>query len=203
MTRDTSASLVSITKGGRLRIEVDRYVRNDDGSSRRVRFRRLMPANTSRVEAEALAAKMTHEMCVKSALVKTADGWDNYIAGLSIAPKSWLYATMKNMEQRAKIRGIECSLSIQQLRDVLLRSRGRCELTGLRFTREWVGGARTRPYFHSVDRIDSAKGYTLDNVRVVCFAANIAMNAWGEEVFAELARGLVFNRYSALYRVEK
>lgn len=29
--------------------------------------------------------------------------------------------------------------------------------------------------------------------------ANIAMNNWGEEVFAEMARGFVFNRYSALY----
>jgi hypothetical protein len=92
-----------------------------------------------------------------------------------------------------------CTLNVDQLRQVLLRSGGRCEVTGLRFTHEREEGARVRPFFHSFDRIDSRGGYTIDNVRAVCHCVNIAMNNWGEEVFAEMARGFVFNRYSALY----
>ena len=70
-------------------------------------------------------------------------------------------------------------------------------MTGLAFSAEDAGKRRKRPYFHSVDRIDSDLGYTVDNIRIVCFAVNMAMSNWGEEIFAQIATGYMFNKYSA------
>ncbi len=52
-------------------------------------------------------------------------------------------------------------------------------------------GWRRAPWAPSVDRIDSSKGYVPGNVRLVCVAANLAMNEWGEDVLARVARAYV------------
>jgi hypothetical protein len=43
------------------------------------------------------------------------------------------------------------------------------------------------PYAPSLDRIDSARGYEIDNIRWVCVAVNFMMNQWGDEVFRSFA----------------
>lgn len=48
---------------------------------------------------------------------------------------------------------------------------------------------------HSIDRIDSAKGYAWDNVRIVCAGVNIGMMHWGEELFGQFAVGYVLLKY--------
>lgn len=199
MTAKMPTRFVRELKNGRLQIEIDKRITREDGKRERARIRRLLPAGTTMREAESIAAKLAHGITVKAAAVATTNGWHEYVSRLSDSPGSWIYATLKNARHRAKERGFECSLTADQIRAVLLRSGGRCEVTGLRFTHEREDGQRTRPYFHSLDRIRSSDGYTIDNVRAVCHAANIAMNTWGEQVFAELARGFVFNRYSAFY----
>ena len=67
---------------------------------------------------------------------------------------------------------------------------GRCALSGRRFDLRHVGsGKARRPFAPSLDRIDSTGGYTRDNVRLVCQAVNFALNAYGEDVFREIATG--------------
>lgn len=44
-----------------------------------------------------------------------------------------------------------------------------------------------RPFMPSIDRTNSAKGYTAGNCRLVCVAANFAMNEWGQGVLHKLA----------------
>lgn len=197
--KDTPAKYVRSMPDGRFLLEIDKIVALADGTKRRERIRRRMPAGTTAAEAQAIAAKLVRDLTIKAAAVAVTGGWIQYVEGLSAGKGSWLYVCAANMRHRAKERGVPCTLNVDQLRQVLLRSGGRCEVTGLRFTHEKEEGQRVRPFFHSFDRIDSRAGYTIDNVRAVCHAANIAMNTWGEDVFAELARGYVFNRYSALY----
>jgi hypothetical protein len=43
----------------------------------------------------------------------------------------------------------------------------------------------------SLDQIEPGKGYTADNVRLVCVAANFAMNAWGLDTLIRVARGVI------------
>ena len=67
---------------------------------------------------------------------------------------------------------------------------GRCALSGLQFDLRSVGsGKARRPFAPSLDRIDSTGGYTQDNVRLVCQAVNFALNAYGEDVFRDIAIG--------------
>lgn len=66
-----------------------------------------------------------------------------------------------------------------------------CAATGLALRYDWNGEGRTNPWAPSVDRIDSAGGYTMDNVRVVCWAYNMAKNDWADDVVLALARAIV------------
>ena len=59
---------------------------------------------------------------------------------------------------------------------------GFCEITGFPLVLTGpVSRNSKRPDAVSIDRIDTSKGYTIGNVRVVCLAVNLALNVWGEE----------------------
>lgn len=77
--------------------------------------------------------------------------------------------------------------------DIFRRIRaGRCERTGIPFDLGGNDGTqRVRPWFPSLDRIDSGKPYTPDNVEVVVAAFNLAKNEWPIEVFRRLAHGFI------------
>lgn len=69
---------------------------------------------------------------------------------------------------------------------------GRCEATGIAF--DMSPGSdkhHANPWAPSLDRRDSAKGYTLDNVQVVCAAYNYAKSEWSADVLLRLARAIV------------
>lgn len=66
-----------------------------------------------------------------------------------------------------------------------------CTVTGRPLSYDWEGEGRTNPWAPSVDRLESSGGYTMDNVRVVCWAYNMAKNDWSDDVVVELATALV------------
>lgn len=66
-----------------------------------------------------------------------------------------------------------------------------CAVTGLELSYNWDGNGRTNPWAPSIDRIDSAGGYPMDNVRVVCWAYNTAKSDWADDVVVALARAIV------------
>ena len=96
--------------------------------------------------------------------------------------------------KRAKLKERDSDLTEDVARSIWRRCKGRCELTGIPFDFAKLDGCRRRPFMPSIDRIDCAKGYTVENIRVVCTAANLAMNQWGEDVLFRMARGLAMNR---------
>lgn len=57
----------------------------------------------------------------------------------------------------------------------------RCAVTSTPFTLYREPVSNRSPLAPSIDRIDNTKGYETGNVRLVCVAANYAMNQWGEE----------------------
>ena len=86
---------------------------------------------------------------------------------------------------RARKKGLEFTLSRAPL--IASLERGTCPITGLPFY-FGLGDARagrqrtTHPLSPSIDRIDSSRGYTDDNVRVVCWAINMGCSEWGFDV---------------------
>jgi hypothetical protein len=95
---------------------------------------------------------------------------------------------MRGARSRSRAYGVECSITANDVRDLLQRAGGRCEVTGIRFSWQKVPGASRRPYVPSLDRIDAAEGYTPANTRIVICAANYAMSDWGEQVLLRMAQ---------------
>jgi len=93
-------------------------------------------------------------------------------------------------KRNAAIRKIPFGLLEQVFEGMVRRANGKCELTGIPFSFCREAGVRRNPWAPSLDRIDSRKGYTWSNCRLVCVAVNLAMNEWGEEVLFKLAKAI-------------
>lgn len=156
----------------------------------------MLPAGVTREEAEAIAIKMEADLCVKDALTEGAEGWDKYVSDLFETKGSWIYKTIYHVRMRSKEKGLTTDLTPTDLKRLMRDCRGKCEVTGIAFHTKSAGAHR--PFFHSLDRIDSSKGYVDGNMRIVCYAVNIAMLHWGEDVFREIATGYIINKYCAI-----
>lgn len=94
---------------------------------------------------------------------------------------------LASIKQRAKMRGWVFELDgfgpeLQARIDA-----GYCELTGYPFNLSPADERYSRRFDGpSLDRIDSKKGYTRDNVRVVLNMVNYALNIWHEDELREV-----------------
>ena len=176
----------------RYRIDISRMSR----SGQRIRRTKLLPPNATKEEAEALAAKWEADVFVRDALTTPDDKWPEYVEAIAADKSSWLNKTVIQLRSRSRRKGFACEMQIHDLRSLLIRCNGRCEVTGLKLHTSWEG--KRHPMAPSIDRIDSSKGYVRGNCRVVCYAVNVAMLHWGEDTFGQIATGWVINRYTAL-----
>jgi hypothetical protein len=103
-----------------------------------------------------------------------------------LTPGQW-NRIFRDARKNALSRGVPFSLSVDEF--LMLRSRagGRCEVSSIPFSMENPHGGGRRPWAPSLDRVRSREGYTLNNCRLVCVAANYAMNVWGEDVLHRLS----------------
>ena len=92
---------------------------------------------------------------------------------------------LRRSKIRAKLKNYDFDLDITWLQSKL--DIGKCELTGIKFISN--DDFRISPFNPSIDRIDSKKGYTKNNCRLICVALNLAIKEWGEDVFREILIG--------------
>jgi hypothetical protein len=107
-----------------------------------------------------------------------------------------LFTLHRKSVERARERGIQHHLNLANVTAMYERSGGRCEVTGIEFSRYKPEGATRRPWYPSIDRIDSKGHYTMYNCRLVCVAVNIAMCEWGLDTLQRLSRALVLGNYA-------
>lgn len=99
-----------------------------------------------------------------------------------------------NIVARAKKRGLEFSLTQEWLWNLYLKQDRKCAITNVPIKFDETG---TRKYYNqtaSLDRIDSSKGYTEDNVQWVHKAINFMKQALEQQEFIELCN-LVAQQY--------
>lgn len=102
----------------------------------------------------------------------------------------WRTTLYHASKKNARVRSLTWDLTRDQFDQLIDGSGMRCAVTGIPFDMSPVVGAgMRRPFYPSLDRRDSLLGYEISNCRMVCVAANIAMQQWGEEVLRRLAIG--------------
>lgn len=121
------------------------------------------------------------------------DQWRAHVAR-GMEPKGWIRRCLARTTHRRRIKGGD-GMTLSQLEAIAIRSGGRCEVSGLPFVLDFTG---KHPFQPSVDRIDNAGGYELQNVRLVCLAVNYCMSEWGEAVFLRIAAAMVQRKLSEL-----
>jgi len=73
-----------------------------------------------------------------------------------------------------------------------IKQQGKCKLTGLKF--DLRSGIGRLPFSPSLDRINSKKGYTKRNTRLVCVHINEALNTYGLPTFRKLCIAYINNQ---------
>lgn len=95
---------------------------------------------------------------------------------------------LSSAKSRAKDKNLEFDLDLDFLKRLAESNNNRCVLTDLEFCLEPPKkGFRVNPKAPSIDRIDSKKGYTKDNVRLVLTCVNIALSNFGQDFLTEWA----------------
>lgn len=113
--------------------------------------------------------------------------WGEALVDADGKPKGWLYKLYLSAKHRATKHGKEFSITYKDISVIAMRCGGYCEVTGLALVPSRECRHRANPLQPSLDRINSSMGYVEGNVRIVCYAANLAMGVWGQEVLEKMA----------------
>ena len=81
-------------------------------------------------------------------------------------------------KERARVKNIEWNLSLEFLLSLWTTQDSKCAYSGVPLTFE-----TNHPHTISLDRLDSSKGYTEDNVQFVCTIVNYIKQRFDEDVF--------------------
>jgi hypothetical protein len=95
--------------------------------------------------------------------------------------KNW----MTRVNTSAKSRNIVCMLKQEDLRQKIAEVNWKCAISKLPLTMK-----HNDRFKASVDRIDSSKGYTLDNIQIVATCVNMAKNAGTTEELINLCKAI-------------
>jgi len=194
------SSVFYIKNSKRFRISINKLI-DTAGKQERLRKTKLLPAGTTKEQAESMASAWESELILKSRLTHSDSEWGDYVESMYANKKSWIYQMVKQIKSRSVKKNFINQFNASDIKELLLLSNGKCAVTGVKFHTKSTG--LKRPYFHSIDRIDSSQGYNKSNCRVVCFAVNVAMMAWGDEIFKQMAIGYVINKYCSFALVNE
>lgn len=89
----------------------------------------------------------------------------------------------------AKKRTKEFSITLEFVIDLVENAPDACPYTGVPFDYSTPEKGARNPWAPSLDRIDSTKGYTPDNVEIVSTWYNVAKNGWTPDVNERGFRG--------------
>lgn len=105
-----------------------------------------------------------------------------------------LVELLKAAKRRGKHKDkYKCSITLEELKEIYDKQSGKCYLSGRQMQTD-IGS----PDRISLDRIDSNKGYTKDNVGLACIQVNIMKLDMTLEVFTEYIKNIY--EYNSIYK---
>lgn len=96
---------------------------------------------------------------------------------------------LNNAKSRAKRSDLKFNLDIEFMMKRWKMCNGKCELSGLPFQLKVT--RKPHPYRPSLDRINNNKGYTKNNIRIILWALNRAINDDGLTEYIKIATEVV------------
>lgn len=109
-----------------------------------------------------------------------------------------LYKTIQyrvlSASERAKRKGIPCTITKEFILDLWNKQNGLCAISKIPMTYEMDSG---RIYTNvSIDQIEQGKGYTEDNVQLVCMAVNQLKSDWDMNTVKYICK-MINNNYAS------
>lgn len=101
-----------------------------------------------------------------------------------------IYVAVRKARERAGAKGLAFDITLEDMRDIAARQDHRCAISGLAFDVGKSLTGRRRPYAPSIDRIDNAEGYTMENVRLVASIVNLARGDFSDSEFFAMCRAV-------------
>ena len=92
--------------------------------------------------------------------------------------------------RRSKKHGRENNITKEYVETLWIKQDGKCAISGLPLEK-FLRSIPNTPLTVSIDRIDSSRGYMMDNVQLVCHCINLAKNKYDPEVFGAFIQKLV------------
>ena len=123
---------------------------------------------------------------------KYKDSYLKRIRNTRSTPYGKLYGIYSAARDRARRNKLKFAIDFHFIVSLAEKQEYKCVLTGKQFTYK-CNNRKYSPWNPSIDRIDSKKGYTKDNVRLVCTIVNLALNNFGENVFSEMCKAYLAN----------
>lgn len=105
--------------------------------------------------------------------------------------RSFLGVTVSKTRYSAReTRGLDFTIDIEYIMDLLVYQHGKCALTGwdLEFTRGGSYGYGTNPMGCTMDRKNNSEGYIKGNVQLVCWKANKIKGELDDKEFKEFCK---------------
>lgn len=106
--------------------------------------------------------------------------------------RGWLTVNLTTRRQQCRKAKVLFALSVDQILALYDQQGGRCALTGCELV--WGVNSNRGPDTLSVDRIDAAGPYMLENVRLVTHWANVARQRLSDQELYDRCKALVFHQ---------
>jgi hypothetical protein len=100
-------------------------------------------------------------------------------------PITWFHKFFLSSEYRK----IEFDITIEYVYELLLKQNRKCALSGIDLYFETIG----TKHIVSIDRIDSSKGYIVDNVQLIHKDLNFMKQSFSQEYFIEMCKFVAEN----------
>lgn len=126
----------------------------------------------------------------KMRYAKYKDKYMSYNREKRQTPRGSIYSILEAIRGRAKKQGYSIDFDLEYLMELYETQNHKCAVTGIDFNFSDKNRIkRFRPFSASIDRIDNNGKYEKSNIRLVCVAFNLALNAFGEDIFRKMSEG--------------
>jgi hypothetical protein len=101
------------------------------------------------------------------------------------SPRAFMAKKLGNLRKGVKrTKTVEYEIDLDFVMTVWDKQGGKCAISGYPMTTEFHN-----PYSASIDRIDSNRGYTKDNIQLLCQTLNFAKNSFPNDVILAFWKG--------------